>query len=511
MAHDDRPGDDPKPKRRGKAPIITLEAEDVTPSPATDSPAAGGPTGDAPGPDVPAMASEAAVQSTDDNAATVEPASAAAETAAPADPTEPTVSEAPPAEPVLADTMTPPAETAGLDPVAAPVDPPPPPPPPADEPAPASGGFGRLVAAGIVGALLTGGLGFGAVWTGLLPMASGNGATTDERIGALEAQLRQVASRPAGAPASAPDLTPLTRRIESLDAARAALEGRLAALEQRPAPAGGDAAPGNPAPPVDLAPLRSEIDGLKAEMARLAARPAETPTAPSVSPADIDARIASALTTAREAAERRIADLDAQIRAARGALAELTPKVSSLETARGEAGDAGRRAALVVSLGALRAAIERGQSFAAELRAAAALGLPAEAVSALQPQAERGLPTLAALTQRFTAIAPDLLKAAAPASSDGSLLDRLTATAQSLVRVRPVGEAAGDDVPTVVARIEARLRRGDLGGALADLDKLPERVKTSASAWAAEARARLGADTTLRRLSAEAATAMGGG
>ncbi len=132
-------------------------------------------------------------------------------------------------------------------------------------------------------------------------------------------------------------------------------------------------------------------------------------------------------------------------------------------------------------------------------------------MSALQPQAERGLPTLAALTQRFTALAPDLLKAATPAASDGSLLDRLTQSAQSLVRVRPVGEAAGDDVPTVVARIEAKLRRADLAGALADLDKLPERVKTSATAWSAEARARLGADTTLRRLSAEAATAMGGG
>lgn len=511
MAHDDRPGDDPKPKRRGKAPIITLEAEDVTPQPETDSPAAETTVGETPGLDAPATTSGEAAPSTVVDVAAVEPVSTEGETAVPPDAAEPQASNVPAAEPSPTESTTPPDEAAGLDPVAAPAEPLPPPPLPTAEPAPASGGFGRLVAAGVVGALLTGGLGFGAVSTGLLPLPAGSRAANDERIGALEAQLRQVASRPTGAPAAAPDLAPLTRRIESLDAARAALEGRLAALEQRPAPAGASAAPGNPAPAVDLTPLRSEIDALKAEIARLATRPAETPAAPSVSPADIDARIASAVTAAREAAERRIADLDAQIRAARGSLAELTPKISSLETARGQAGDAGRRAALVVSLGALRAAIERGQSFAAELRAAAALGLPAEAVSTLEPQAERGLPTIAALTQRFTALAPDLLKAAAPATSDGSLLDRLTASAQSLVRVRPVGEAAGDDVPTVVARIEAKLRRADLAGALADLDKLPERVKTSATAWAAEARARLGADTTLRRLSAEAATAMGGG
>ncbi|MCZ8316829.1 mitofilin family membrane protein [Phreatobacter sp.] len=497
MAHDDRPGDDPKPKRRGKAPIITLEAADVTPPPAADSAATEAPSGESQAPDAPAAEPVAAIPGENPSA-------------------EPKADDAALAHdrPPTPDAVVTPQEPAGIDPAAAPVPAEPPPPAPhRAEPEPASGGFGRLVAAGVVGALLTGGLGIGALSTGLLPTASSDGAARDARIGDLETQLRQMASRPAPATAPAPDLTPLARRIEALDAARAALETRLAALEQRPASATAGTAPASTssAAPVDLAPLRAEIDGLKAEVTRLAARPAETAPAPSVSPADIDGRIAAAVTAAREAAERRIAALEGDIRTARSALAELAPKIAGLETARGQAGDSGRRAALVVSLGALRAAVERGQSYAAELRAAASLGLPADAVSALEPQAERGLPTIAALTQRFTALAPDLLKAAGPATSDGSLLDRLTQSAQSLVRVRPVGEAAGDDVPTVVARIEAKLRRSDLAGALADLDKLPERVKTSATAFAAEARARLGADTTLRRLSAEAATAMGGG
>lgn len=502
MAHDDRPGDDPKPKRRGKAPIITLEAADVTP-PAPDSAAAEAPAPETPALDAPATPVDETPVPANAETMAAEPVTAEATPPVAPETTDAPAIAAPAAEAAAAETIRP-------DPVAAPAEPPPPAPP--ADPAPASGGFGRLVAAGIVGALLTGGLGVGAVSTGLVPLPAGDSGARDARIEALEAQLRQVAARPASTPAATgPDLTPLTRRIEALDAARATLESRLATLEQRPPASGGGTASGAPAPAVDLAPLRSEIDGLKAEIARLSARPAEAPTAPSISPADIDQRIASAVSAAREAAERRIAELDAQIRAARTTLTELAPKVSSLETARGQAGDSGRRAALVVSLGALRAAVERGQSYAAELRAAAAVGLPADAVTALEAQAERGLPTIAALTQRFTALAPELLKAAAPPSSDGSLLDRLTASAQSLVRVRPVGEAAGDDVPTVVARIEAKLRRSDLAGALADLDKLPERVKTSATAFAAEARARLGADTTLRRLSTEAATAMGGG
>ena len=506
MAHDDRPGDDPKPKRRGKAPIITLEAADVTP-PVADSAGAEAPASETPAPetpalDAPATPSDGPSAPVKAETAAVEPVAAEATAPVAAESTDAPVIETPAADVAPRDTIVP-------DPVVAPAEPPPPPPP--ADPAPAPGGFGRLVAAGIVGALLTGGLGVGAVSTGLVTLPAGDGAARDARIEALETQLRQVAARPAAIPApAAPDLAPLTRRIEALDAARATLESRLATLEQRPAAPGGSAS-GAPAPAVDLTPLRSEIDSLKAEIARLSARTADAPAAPAISPADIDQRIASAVTAARDAAERRIVELDAQVRAARTALTELAPKVSSLETSRGQAGDSGRRAALVVSLGALRAAVERGQSYAAELRAAAALGLPADAVAALEPQAERGLPTIAALTQRFTALAPELLKAATPPSSDGSLLDRLTASAQSLVRVRPVGEAAGDDVPTVIARIEAKLRRSDLAGALADLDKLPERVKTSTAAFAAEARARLGADTTLRRLSAEAATAMGGG
>jgi hypothetical protein len=179
--------------------------------------------------------------------------------------------------------------------------------------------------------------------------------------------------------------------------------------------------------------------------------------------------------------------------------------------ARTQAGDAGRRAALVVGLSSLRAAVDRGLPFAGELKSAAALGLPAEAVRSLEAHAERGLPTSAGLAQRFSALVPALLRAAPSRTTDGTLLDRLTATAQNLVRVRPVGEAAGDDVPTAVARAEAKLRRGDIAGALADIDRLPEPVRALAASWTAEARARVAAETTLRRLTLDATAALTGG
>ncbi len=290
-------------------------------------------------------------------------------------------------------------------------------------------------------------------------------------------------------------------------------------MERRPA---APAAQGSQQPPaVDLAPLKTEIDALKvaveavASAQRTAAQtPAAAPAAPAIDMAAVEARVAALLApqgSRIEAATGRLRALDEEIKATAAAARALGDKVTALETARTQAGDAGRRAALVVGLSSLRAAVDRGQPFAGELKSAAALGLPAEAVRSLEAHAERGLPTSAGLAQRFSALVPALLRAAPSRTTDGTLLDRLTATAQNLVRVRPVGEAAGDDVPTAVARAEAKLRRGDIAGALADIDRLPEPVRALAASWTAEARARVAAETTLRRLTLDATAALTGG
>ncbi len=523
MASSDRPDDDLKPRRRGKAPTITLEAQEIAANPDTETlaaPTAESPADAAPEPG-PNPETVAATPSVVDG---VQPDSSAD---TPLD--DAPAADAPAEGPI-------PLVTGGTEPESLPPvteDPPATEPPPAEAPpaaiappreeapAPSGSGFGRLVAAGIVGALLTGGLAAGAQMAGYWPAGprQDTGAL-EQRLAALDAQVRQVAARPATpAPAPAVDLEPVTRRIEALDQARATLEARIAALEQRPAPAeGGAAAPAAPA--VDLAPLRTEIDALKAAVEAVASaqrsRPATppAPAAPSIDMADVDQRIAAAVSPQ----SNRIAEmasslqmLQAEVKATSGTAATIGEKVAALESARAEQGDAGRRAARVVGIGALRAAVDRGQPFAAELKAAQALGLPAPALEPLQPHAERGLPTTGALAQRFSALAPALMRAAPGPAAEGTLLERLTASAQSLVRIRPVGEAAGDDVPTVIARVEAKLRRGDLAGGLADFDRLPEPVRALGADWATEARARAAAETTLRRLSAEAAGALSGG
>lgn len=544
MTSDDRPTDDLKPRRRGKAPTITLEAREVEQAPAaatSEEVSSGVPpeaeaTADAATP-LPPSVGAAATGTTAGQDATDGMAAAPVTEPVPGPglPREVTAgSERPEAAPAeAAPVLTSAADGAPMEPVSAVAEPPPPAPEPPvrDEPAlapsQASGGFGRLAAAGLVGALIAGGGAIAAQLAGYWP-APGRGDTAglEQRLAALDGQVRQIAARPQPAPAPAVDLAPLTRRIEALDSARATLEGRLAAVERRaatpeaPASAGSNqSAPS--APTVDLAPLKTEIDALKVAVDAIAAAqrtaaqsPAAQPAPAAVDTTAVEARIAAAVApqNARiEAAASRVRMIDEEIRAQAAVAQALVARIAALEGARAQAGDAGKRAALVVGLSSLRGAVERGLPFAAELKAVSALGLPAEAARTLEAHAERGLPTAPALAQRFSALAPALLRAAPARAADGTLIDRLTATAQNLVRVRPVGEAAGDDVPTAVSRMEARLRRGDVAGALGDLERLPEPVRALAASWAAEARARVAAEATLRRLTLDATAALTGG
>src|SRR5439155_514079 len=88
--------------------------------------------------------------------------------------------------------------------------------------------------------------------------------------------------------------------------------------------------------------------------------------------------------------------------------------------------------------------------------------------------AAREAKTSADVGQNLSKLAPAMLKAAGNAPPQGGVLDRLQASAARLVRVRPIEEAAGDEPSAAIARAELEASRGDIPGALADLDKLPD-------------------------------------
>jgi hypothetical protein len=173
---------------------------------------------------------------------------------------------------------------------------------------------------------------------------------------------------------------------------------------------------------------------------------------------------------------------------------------------------AGERASrLAVASVVLSGAVERGAPFAAELAAAKALSADAKALAPLEPFAAQGLPGTAALARDLSGLVPAMLKMAesAPRPEAAGILDRLQASAERLVRIRPVGDVAGDEPAQVLARIEARAARADIAGAREDLSRLPANIRAPAEGWIARVQAREAALAAARQFTAGALAALG--
>jgi hypothetical protein len=102
------------------------------------------------------------------------------------------------------------------------------------------------------------------------------------------------------------------------------------------------------------------------------------------------------------------------------------------------------------------------------------------------------------LAKRFEPLAGKLVNP--PAPTDSGVFTRLWNNAGKLVEVRPVGEPKGSDTGAVVARMEAKLARGDLAGALEEAKTLPPQTRELAKDWLAAAEERRDAETSIRNL-----------
>ena len=183
---------------------------------------------------------------------------------------------------------------------------------------------------------------------------------------------------------------------------------------------------------------------------------------------------------------RRLAQIEEKV----GVLAALPKPELKAETQPAE----------IITLGALRDAVTAGSAFASELAAVKALLKERAApLAALDKFAVNGLPTVATLAKRFEPLASKLAGSPPPAPESG-VFTRLWSNAGKLVEVRPVGEPQGLDAGAVVARMEAKLARGDLVGALEESKALPQATRDQAKDWFAAAEQRRDADAVIKNL-----------
>ncbi|WP_137133808.1 hypothetical protein [Rhizobium sp. FKY42] len=219
-------------------------------------------------------------------------------------------------------------------------------------------------------------------------------------------------------------------------------------------------------------------------------------------PADLSARIAALekngggntqLVQQVETLQRDLAAAKSANAAMGDNSAKLGQRMQALEQ---RINQPGREQAIARALAAagLKAATDRGGSFKAELDTFASVAADDPAASKLQAYADKGVPTRADLVRRFPAAANAMIDAIHQPAAEEGIAARLMSSAMRVVKVRPVGDVDGDTPEARVARMEERIKNGDLKAAAAEFIGLPDAAKQAASAYKQALDARIDVD-----------------
>ncbi|WP_095202748.1 COG4223 family protein [Mesorhizobium carmichaelinearum] len=202
----------------------------------------------------------------------------------------------------------------------------------------------------------------------------------------------------------------------------------------------------------------------------------------------------------------KLADLDAQVKSAGeaakawdGRLTALEQSVSQL-SGKVEAQASQPKIALAIAASALKSALERGAPFSAELDTLAAISPNAPELATLRPYAEKGVPTRTEIAAQMDAAANAMVAAATPVDENAGFLQNLMSSAESLVKVRPIGAVEGPGAPETVARMEVAVTQGDYAKALSEYNSLPEAVKAAGADFAGKLKARIEVETQVDAL-----------
>ncbi|WP_181872392.1 COG4223 family protein [Phyllobacterium bourgognense] len=245
----------------------------------------------------------------------------------------------------------------------------------------------------------------------------------------------------------------------------------------------------------------SQVSGLSAELVAIKQSIADIQknagSGAAVDTSGIDARLA--------ALETRLSNSQQQAEQAGGAAAGATERLNALE-AKVNDPSAQANMALAMAATGMKAAIDRGEPFAAELDTYVAVAPQAGEVESLRGFAAKGIPPLNMLVSQFADVAPKIIASAHTVDPNAGVVDRLWASASSLVQARPVGMVEGEGVDAITARIEAHLNAGDLGAAIAEWEKLPENAKAVSMDFANAMKARQKAGDVVSKALSDALT-----
>jgi hypothetical protein len=197
---------------------------------------------------------------------------------------------------------------------------------------------------------------------------------------------------------------------------------------------------------------------------------------------------AQAAASAAQGLEKRVADQDQRLAALAKQLSDNGPRAMA--------------ASLRVTLAdRLASALDEGAPLGQIITVLGRVEIKPESLQPLQAYAQTGAPTADALAEEFRPIAQRIVT---EARASGGWDERLWRMFDKVVTVRAVGDPKGNDLASLVARVENALARDDLPAAAAAWDALPEPSRASAQAFGAKLKARADAEAAARKLYAEA-------
>jgi hypothetical protein len=370
-----------------------------------------------------------------------------------------------------------------------------------------AGGFGPYLVGSLGGAIVLAAIVAGLWFAGVLPARNGAPAPATpgtDASSAISAQLSNIQAALQARPAD----SALASRVADVEARAKALNDSLAAINRRldDIAAAAKSADEHAEAAANTANGAVQSASAASNSAKDAVQSANAASNAAKSAAQSATAASNAATGAAQNSVQR-SDLDAL--SARIAALENSIKTLSATTARQTASADDRAARAAVAAEALRAVVERGAPYQAELAAAKSFAPDQNDIAALAPFAATGVPTTAELARELSQLTPSLSNALGPAKSSGSFLGRLEDNARGLVRITPVDAPAGDMPAAVIARLNADAAHNDIAAALTDIALLPASLKPLAASWVQKANARDAAVAASQRIAAAAMASLG--
>lgn len=183
----------------------------------------------------------------------------------------------------------------------------------------------------------------------------------------------------------------------------------------------------------------------------------------------------------------------------------LDGRVTALETTQKSVADA---AAAALAVSTMAEAANSSRPFSEELAGLQRVLPGSPSLRALEPLARLGAPTRAGLAVQFGNLAGRAASAARNPGADADLFARIRYALSSIVSIRHVGSIKGSTPDAILARAQVLLDEGDIEGAVAALEALPDPAREVLAPWFAAANRRIEIDRHVASVRADALAAL---